>query len=92
MKCEVCGENEVERVACSATGAFSFGYCAGCLRSGREPYGAVVASLVGLSSFEEVALWYKPIVLTTLEAEGRSVDDLFRDVVTFTKTLGELGL
>lgn len=83
--CDVCGKREVVGVASSATGPISFAYCAECAKSGREPYGAVVASLFGISDIHGIAGWYFPIVMTTLAAEGKSVEELFADVNTLEK-------
>jgi hypothetical protein len=80
MKCNVCNEREAVGVACSATGAVSFAYCQECLQSNREPYGAVVASLFGMSGMDEVAEWYRPIIQATLMAEGKTEQELFADV------------
>lgn len=81
--CQVCGEHEAVGVACSATGALSIAYCQECADSHREPYGAVVASLYGIPDMAEVAEWYKPVVEATLEAEGKTIDELFQDVRQF---------
>jgi len=78
--CDVCGKAEAVGVACSATGAVSFAYCVECLKTGREPYGALVASLFGMSSMDDVAEWYRPTVAATIKAEGKSVEELFADV------------
>jgi len=81
--CNVCGQREAFLTACSATGAVSFAYCGECLLSGREPYGAVVASLIGMHSMGEVAEAYRPIVEATLKGEGKTTEELFADVVAF---------
>lgn len=78
--CQVCGEHEAVGVACSATGALSIAYCQKCADSHREPYWALVASLYGIPSMAEVGEWYKPIIEATLKAEGKTVEELLRDV------------
>lgn len=78
--CQVCGEHEAVGVACSAIGALSIAYCQECLQSHREPYWALVASLYAISGMDDAAEWFKPIIEATLEAEGKSVKELFQDV------------
>jgi len=80
MICDVCGEREAVGVACSAMGAVSIAYCAECLRVGREPYALVIGGLMGSSSMEDVADWLRPIVEATLEAEGKTQEQLFADI------------
>lgn len=87
--CDVCGEREAIGVACSSTGAVSFAYCIECLRSKREPYGALIASLFGMSNMDEVAPWYHPIVTATLKAEGKTAEELFADIAAFEKEYEE---
>ena len=82
-KCDVCGEVEEVVVCCSATGAVSFAYCSECLQSGREPYFALAARLIGIASIDNVAEWFLPIVRVTLEAEGKTEEELFKDVRAF---------
>lgn len=78
LKCDVCGEPAVG-VACSSTGPVSFAYCSKCLRENREPYWAIVASVIGMERLDQVAEWYRPIVLLNLKVEGKTVEDLFAD-------------
>ena len=85
QRCDVCGKEGKVYVVNSATGAVSFAYCAECFQSYREPYSAVVASLYGMNSMEEVAEWYKPVIYATLEAEGKTVEQLFEDVEAFAQ-------
>lgn len=87
--CNVCCKREAIGVYSSSTGAISFAYCAGCLKAGREPYGALVASLLGMLSMNEVAKWYHPTVMATLKAEGKTVEELFADVEAFSKEYEE---
>lgn len=81
--CDVCGQQGPTQVGCSVTGAISFAYCADCLRSGREPYGAVVARLIGITNMDGVAEWFKPIIRVTLEAENKTEEELFAEVARF---------
>ena len=80
LVCNVCGSNEAIGVACSACGPMSFAYCQRCAVSGREPYGAVVAAMLGIPDMDGVAAWFKPVLKTTLEAEGKSLEEFFQDV------------
>ena len=80
LMCDVCGSNKAIGVACSACGPMSFGYCQGCAVSGREPYDAVVFAMLGIPDMGGVAAWFKPILKTTLEAEGKSLGEFFQDV------------
>ena len=79
MICDVCGERESVDVVCSRAGPVSFAYCRECLDSGREPYSAIVASLVGMNPMG-IADWYKPTIAATIKAEGKTVEQLFEDV------------
>ena len=87
--CEVCGTGVAVQVACSAVGAISFAYCAECLKDMREPYDALVASLYGMSSMDDVAEWFLPVVTATLKAENKSEKELFADVAAFGKEYEE---
>lgn len=87
--CNVCCKREAIGVCSSSTGAISFAYCQECLETRREPYGAVVASLYGMSGMDEVASWYRPTVVATLKAEGKTVEELFADVMAFEKEYEE---
>lgn len=78
--CQVCGKHEAVGVACSATGPLSIAYCQECAGSRREPYWALVASLSGTRDMDEVGEWYKPVIEATLKAEGKTVEELLRDV------------
>jgi hypothetical protein len=78
LKCDVCGEPAVGS-ACSSTGPVSFAYCAECLRTNREPYSALIASMMGMKSLDQIAEWYRPIVLSNLKAEGKTLDEFFAD-------------
>ena len=84
QKCEVCGKIGPTRVASSATGATSFRYCVPCLTKGREPYGALVASLIGMESMKDVADWYKGSIIATLKAEGKTQEELWKNVEAIT--------
>lgn len=86
LKCVVCGKPAVG-VACSSTGPVSFAYCAECLRANREPYGALVASVVGIESWDLVAEWYRPVVLSNLKAEGKTLEEFFADVEEAQRTI-----
>ena len=88
--CDVCHERKSVGVACSATGAVSFAYCAECAASGREPYGAVVASLYGIADFDDVAEWYRPSILATLKAEDKTIEELFIDVAKFAQAYEDI--
>lgn len=86
-KCDVCGKEAELFVRCSATGAISFGYCEKCLTTGREPYYAIIASLMYCISnkptMNDIAEWYHPIIRVSLEAEGKTEEELFKDIKAF---------
>lgn len=88
-KCDVCGKEDTVYVACSTCGAISFAYCQTCLQSGREPYFALAARLLGMESMDDVAEWFRPIIQVTLEAEGKTEEELFKDVRAFEKEYEE---
>lgn len=80
--CEVCQKNESIGVASSSLGAISFAYCESCLRDGAEPYGLIVSilSMVGHNWQNAVAEYIHDIVSASLEASGKSYDELVHDV------------
>lgn len=82
-KCDCCDAKGHVLVRASSCGAVSFAYCKKCISSGREPYGAVVASLYGIGSMDEVAKWFQPVIAIVLKAEGKTVEELFQDVAAF---------
>ena len=92
MICNVCGEREAIGVASSSAGAISFAYCAECAAAGREPYWAIVAALVGIRSFKDVANWFKPVIISSIEAAGRSPEELFQDVRNMEVQYEELNI
>lgn len=90
MECSVCGREDPNTVvAGSSVGAVSFAYCPECLGSGREPYGLLTASLMGMTCMEDIAEWYRPIVLVTLKVEGKTVEEFFADTVTLMEEYRE---
>lgn len=78
LTCDVCRKPAVGS-ACSSTGPVTFAYCAECLRANREPYSALVASMVGMKSLDQAAEWYRPIILSNLKAEGKTLEEFFGD-------------
>lgn len=78
--CDVCKENEAVGVASSPFGAISSAYCGECLRAKREEYWILVGGLAGCRSMDDVAEWTKPYIKATLEAEGKTEEELFQDV------------
>ena len=80
LVCNVCHQNEAVGVFASNCGATSFAYCQECLDAGREPYGALVAHLVGVPDMDAVAEWARPMVRATLQAEGKTEEQFFQDI------------
>lgn len=80
--CDICGKWGIVYVRCSSLCAMSLAYCTDCLLSYREPYGVLVASLVGTgaTSLEGVAEHLHPVVHASLEGAGKTLEDLFRDL------------
>ena len=80
LVCGVCRQNEAVGVFASRCGAVSFAYCRECLAAGREPYGALVAYLVGVLDMDDVAEWARAMVGATLQAEGKTEEQFFQDI------------
>lgn len=89
MKCDVCGDEGATEVRCSTTGGIGFRYCDQCLASGREPWGAIVACLVGVlrdpPSMDDIGEWFQPIIEIALEAEEKTQEELFAEVLAFER-------
>lgn len=80
-RCDVCGREGDVFVACSACGAESFAYCVDCLRSGAEPWDALVPyiSIAGVYP-DNINENYRDIVRATCERLGRTEEELAADV------------
>ena len=89
--CDVCGEPAVT-VSTSAAGAVTFAYCQSCFSEGREPLWAVVASLYGVESWEDISPDYIPVVEAAMKAAGWDREQLLAEVrkfeIEFEKELG----
>ena len=81
-KCDVCGQQTEVVVACSVMGPVSLAYCQVCLQQKREPYGVVVAGLVGCfpESLDDIRPALYPYIHATLKAEGKTVEQLLADI------------
>lgn len=98
--CECCGKTSKVHVAASNCGPISFAYCEDCLKSGAEPYGALLGHLSGAFDIDQVDD-YKTILgdslLKTIEAtlelnsisEEKFIDDLKGAIVEYIKALNE---
>jgi hypothetical protein len=82
MKCDMCNTVGNVSICCSTTGGVLFAYCDECLKSNRQPYGALVASICG-NSMDDIAEWYKPVILANLEFHNKTVEQFFDDVREF---------
>lgn len=80
MKCSVCGSKSNVSVCNSVFGAVSFAYCTECLQHNREPYGAMIGSLLGIRSLDEIADWIKPYIVGTLTFYDKTETDLLADI------------
>lgn len=88
LTCNVCHQREAVGVFASSYGAVSFAYCQDCLDAGREPYGALVVYLMGVSSMGAVSEWAKPIIRATLQAEGKTEEEFFEATMAALWGLG----
>lgn len=81
MKCDACGKERETFVAASAYGPISFAYCAECLASGREPYGAIVAYISCAGHFpNDINAFYQEDVRRQLKLHGVSEEQFIKDV------------
>ncbi len=79
--CDVCGRQVPVRVACSAYGPISFGYCEDCLSKNLEPYSAVVAYIACAGRFpDEINEAYQHDVRRMLPLWNKTEEEFIRDV------------
>lgn len=82
--CDVCGAPAVT-VNTSAVGPVAFAYCQSCAESDQEPLWAVVASLYGIESWEDIDPDYIPVVEASMKAAGWDRERLLAEVRKFER-------
>ncbi len=77
--CDVCHENEPTGTAASPLTAVTLAYCHRCLTEYREPYGFLVIAVMCNDADANLARWMQPYIQPTLDAAGKTRDDLVED-------------
>ena len=75
FNCQVCNDNEVDTVRCSALGAISIGYCNRCFKENLEPLGLIVSHL-SMIPYEETIAVVQEIIDNSLKFYGVKMEDL----------------
>ena len=80
-KCDVCGKEADVTVCCSVFGAFSYAYCEDCLKSGLEPYWAMVNYIANAGRFpDDINEVYQEVCRDILGKLGISEEQFAADV------------
>ncbi|MBI4024479.1 MAG: hypothetical protein HY360_05825 [Verrucomicrobia bacterium] len=91
-RCQVCGV-PTENYGPSSFGAFSFSMCEDCEEAGRQPWADIVGFLwhAGLNTTDNLDEHWGSRVATALTAEGKTKDDLIRDLKVAQRNIHKEG-
>ena len=83
--CEVCKRNESVGVFAVPGVPLSVAYCKSCVKANSHPMWALIANTACCGGLTHCADWWKEIVISSLSAQGKTIEWFNNEVVESIK-------